>query len=118
MHRLQTIILATPLLVLFTTPVTPQEKPVSFRYAPTAAGQTMRTAQKVRISLTDGTIRHLIGLNQLERLYFDWTAVGDGSLPHLKRFENVRVLNLQMSRISDNAIKRLRVSLPNCEILE
>jgi hypothetical protein len=47
-------------VVLFAAPGLPQEKPVSFRYEPWRVGRTLRTAHRVRISLTGSDVRQAV----------------------------------------------------------
>lgn len=60
MHRLRASTRTALLVVLFAAPVPSQETSVSFRYEPWPVGRTLRTAHRVRISLTGGDVQRAV----------------------------------------------------------
>jgi hypothetical protein len=59
-------------------------------------------------SETDAGLKHLKGLQQLQKLNLDSTQVTDAGLEHLKRLPKLRVLNLCRTLVSDAGLEHLK----------
>jgi hypothetical protein len=55
-------------------------------------------------------------MTKLFELQLDGTQVGDAGLEHLTGLTNLRTLSLARTMVTDAAVKKLQLALPNCMI--
>ena len=67
-----------------------------------------------RIQNSDGeflaTLKNVIGIN------LSYTSINDDMLTHLSKLTHLEWLNVERTVVSQNAINKLQLDLPNCEI--
>lgn len=69
--------------------------------------------------VTDAELAHLKVLPQLTAIHLCYNPlITDAGLVHLKALSRLTVLNLVDTKITDDGIKKLKMSLPNCEVIK
>jgi hypothetical protein len=66
--------------------------------------------------VTDAGLQNLKGLRQLRVLMFNHTQITDSGLEYLKGFGYLRKLWFIDTQVTDEGVKKLRQSLPHCDI--
>ena len=66
--------------------------------------------------VTDDGLVHLKGLTNLQFLSLSRTKVTDAGLVHLKGLTKLQYLHLSDTKVTDEGVKKLKQTLPNCEI--
>ena len=66
--------------------------------------------------VTGSGLAHLNGLVNLEALMLNHSQVTDAGLTHLEGLTSLRILHLEATRVSDEAVRILQEALPNCKI--
>jgi hypothetical protein len=67
-------------------------------------------------SFGDAGLKELVPLKKLQQLSLAGTRVTDAGLKALVTLENLRYLNLSGTSVTDAAVKRLQDALPKCKI--
>ena len=68
-------------------------------------------------TITPAGLTHLEALESLQTLNLERIPLGDDAVPVLTRMQNLRMLHVRSTRITDAGISRLHESLPRCSIL-
>lgn len=66
--------------------------------------------------VSDAALEHIASLPRLKQLYFNLTDVTDAGLVRLQELKQLENLGIGGLSLSEEAVDRLRRSLPNCEI--
>jgi hypothetical protein len=69
-----------------------------------------------KCKIKDDDLKRLEGLNP-RIMYLDKTDITDAGLEHLRNFTRLEELQLTSTTVTDNGVKRLQQTLPNCVIL-
>ena len=62
-------------------------------------------------------MEHLKGFQNLRVLFLGSTQITDAGLEHLAGMKNLEVLKLFATEVTDEGVKKLQQALPNCAIL-
>ena len=79
-------------------------------------GSQIQSLDLFKAKVTDSTLVHLKGLTNLQSLNLGETEISDNGLVHLTGLKNLKSLSLYRTKVSYSKAKKLKASLPNCEI--
>lgn len=66
--------------------------------------------------VTDGGVEAISTSPGIETLLLESTRITDRSIPHLAKLKRLRSLRINKTRVTADGVRRLRESLPKCEI--
>jgi hypothetical protein len=76
----------------------------------------LRGLSLVGTHITDTGLECIATLSQLHDLTISFTQVTDAGLEHLKGMTKLRALVLRGTKVTEDAVKKLQLALPKCEI--
>jgi serine/threonine protein kinase/formylglycine-generating enzyme required for sulfatase activity len=68
-----------------------------------------------KLSVSDDSLNHLAGLS-IHKLFLHATPFGDSCTQYLIKIKDLRSLTIWNSKLTEDGVKRLAASLPNCAI--
>ena len=67
--------------------------------------------------MTDKTVRALVKLSKLEKLWLHDLPITDASVEVLLKMKTLSELHLYATKLSLEGVRRLKVALPRCKII-
>jgi len=67
---------------------------------------------------TDTFLANLSGMKSVTALQFDMTDLSDSGIHYIAKFPSLRTIEFIDEKVSEKAMENLKVSLPNCEIID